>query len=158
MELKHTIHLILELSAEIDEIETAIQSIMDNLASPILTIPGISYHLGAMIVAEIGDITCFSSPDKLLAYAGMSPTTYQSGQLTSSRAKMEKTRFQVSQVCAFQRHPIRMPLGPPLSALIFLKSARKANTIMLRFPMLLKKLVRVIFHLMKCGEVYSPIY
>lgn len=39
MELKHTIHLIRELSAEIDEIEAAIQSIMDDLASPILTIP-----------------------------------------------------------------------------------------------------------------------
>ena len=43
-----------------------------------------------MIIAEIGDINRFSSPDQILAYAGMSPSTYQSGQLTSSYAHMEK--------------------------------------------------------------------
>ena len=46
--------------------------------------------MGAMIIAEFGDLSRFSSPDKILAYAGMSPSTYQSGQLTSSYAHMEK--------------------------------------------------------------------
>lgn len=63
---------------------------MDELQSPILTIPGISYHMGAMILAEIGDFSRFDSPDKILAYAGLSPSTYQSGQLTSSYSHMEK--------------------------------------------------------------------
>lgn len=46
--------------------------------------------MGAMILAEVGDFSAFSSADKVLAYAGCSPTTYQSGQLTSTHAKMEK--------------------------------------------------------------------
>lgn len=55
LELKHTIKLIQELTAEIDEIEAAIKQIMDDeIKSPILTIPGISYRMGAMILAEIG--------------------------------------------------------------------------------------------------------
>src|SRR5699024_1525179 len=79
MELKHTIKLIQELTSQIDEIETAIKQIMDEeIKSPILTIPGISYRMGAMIIAEIGDFSRFDSPDKILAYAGMSPSTYQS--------------------------------------------------------------------------------
>ena len=41
LELQHTIRLIRELDAEIDEIESAIQAIMDELQSPITTIPGI---------------------------------------------------------------------------------------------------------------------
>ena len=45
--LQHTIRLIRELDAEIEEIEAAIQSIMDELHSPITTIPGIGYRMGA---------------------------------------------------------------------------------------------------------------
>ena len=43
-----------------------------------------------MILAEIGDFSRFDNPDQILAYAGLSPTTYQSGQFTSSYAHMEK--------------------------------------------------------------------
>ena len=90
MELKHTIRLINELTAEINEIEAEIKSIMDNISSPILSIPGINYRMGAMIIAEIGDFSRFDSPEKILAYAGLSPSTYQSGQLESSHSHMEK--------------------------------------------------------------------
>ena len=91
LELKHTIKLIQELTIEIDEIETAIKRIMDEeIQSQILTIPGISYRMGAMIVAEIGDFSRFDSADKILAYAGMSPSTYQSGQLDNCHSHMEK--------------------------------------------------------------------
>ena len=60
--------------------------------SPITTIPGIGFRMGAMILAKIGDFSRFDSPDKILAYAGMSPSTYQSGQLSLSGAysHMEK--------------------------------------------------------------------
>ena len=81
LELQHPLRLIRELDAEIEEIEAAIQNIMNELHSPITTIPGIGYRMGAMILAEAGDLSRFDSPDKLLAYAGMSPSTYQSGQL-----------------------------------------------------------------------------
>ena len=86
LELKHTINLIQELTSEIDEIEAAIKQIK----SPILTIPGISYRMGAMVIAEIGDFNRFDSADKILAYAGMSPSTYQSGQLDNCHSRMEK--------------------------------------------------------------------
>ena len=90
LELKHTLHLISELDSEISEIESEIKGIMDQISSPILTIPGIGYRMGAMILAEIGDFSRFDSPDKILAYAGASPSTYQSGQLESSYSHMEK--------------------------------------------------------------------
>ena len=90
LELKHTLRLIGELDSEISEIESEIKQIMDRISSPILTIPGIGYRMGAMILAEIGDFSRFDSPDKILAYAGASPSTYQSGQLESSYSHMEK--------------------------------------------------------------------
>ena len=41
LELQHTIRLIRELDDEIAEIEKQIQAIMDELNSPITTIPGL---------------------------------------------------------------------------------------------------------------------
>ena len=111
LELKHTIKLISELNAEIEEIESEIQSIMDKMDSPILTIPGISYRMGAMILAEIGDFSRFDSPDKILAYAGMSPSTYQSGQLNNCLSPHGKTRFSLPAIRALQRGEIRLLLG-----------------------------------------------
>ena len=63
---------------------------MDQITSPILTILGISYRMGALILAEIGDFSCFDFPDKILAYSGLSPSTYQSGKLDNAYAHMEK--------------------------------------------------------------------
>ena len=64
LEFKHTIKLIRELTIEINEIDNEIKKIMDNIASPITTIPGIGYSMGTMIISEIGDFSRFSSPDK----------------------------------------------------------------------------------------------
>ena len=60
------------------------------LNPPILSIPGMGVNSAAVILAEIGDFSNFSSPDKILAYAGCSPSTYQSGKLTNCYAHMEK--------------------------------------------------------------------
>ena len=62
LELKHTIKIIGELDTEIAQIEAEIKTIMDKINSPILSIPGICYRMGAMIIAEIGDFTRFDSP------------------------------------------------------------------------------------------------
>ncbi len=106
LELKHTIKLIKELTSEIDEIEDSIQQIMDELHPPILSIPGMGVHSAAMILAEIGDFSNFDSPDKVLAYAGCSPSTYQSGKLTNCY----ETRFSLSAIRSLQRNQVRLPL------------------------------------------------
>ena len=58
--------------------------------SLIMTIPGIGYVNGGMILGEIGNIHRFSNPQKLLAYAGLDPTVYQSGNFTAKRTRMSK--------------------------------------------------------------------
>ncbi len=63
---------------------------MDELNSPILTIPGIGYILGSIIISEIGDISKFSNPAKLLAYAGLDPTVKQSGTFNATNTKISK--------------------------------------------------------------------
>ena len=58
--------------------------------SVIMTILGIGYINGGMIIGEIGDIHRFSCPTKLLAFAGLDPSVYQSGNYSAKHTRMSK--------------------------------------------------------------------
>ena len=156
LELKHTIKLIQELTSEIDEIESAIKQIMDEeIQSPILTIPGISYRMGAMIIAEIGDFNRFDSADKILAYAGMSPSTYQSGQLNNCYSHMEKRgsrylRYALYNATKYVCHWDKS-FGEYLE-----KKRSEGKHYNVALSHATKKLVRTIFAMEKSGQAYIP--
>ena len=153
LELKHTIKLIRELDAEIEEIEFHIEIIMDEINSPILTIPGISYRMGAMIIAEIGDFDNFSSPDKILAYAGLSPSTYQSGQLTSSCSHMEKRGSRYLRYALFNATKFVCNWDNTFAEYLA-KKRSEGKHYNVAISHACKKLVRVIYHLETTGESY----
>lgn len=56
----------------------------------IKSITGIGDVTGAMIVAEIGNISRFSDPKKLIAFAGLDASVKQSGDYTSTSNHMSK--------------------------------------------------------------------
>ena len=78
------------LEKQISELDDTIKSIMTEMDSIILTIPGIGFLNGAMILGEIGDISRFTNPSKLLAYAGLDPTVNQSGKFNAKSTRMSK--------------------------------------------------------------------
>lgn len=153
LELQHTIRLIRELNAEVLDVETAIQEIMEQINSPITSIPGIGFRMAAMILAEVGDFSRFDSPDKVLAYAGLSPSTYQSGQLSNCYAHMEKRgsrylRFALYQATKYACHwddTFRDYLAKK-------RSEGKPYNVALSHAA--KKLLRVIFALEKSQQPY----
>ena len=157
LELKHTIKLIQELTAEIDEIEAVIKQIMDEeIQSPILTIPGISYRMGAMIIAEIGDFCRFDSADKILAYAGMSPSTYQSGQLDNCYSHMEKRGSRYLRYALY--NATKYVCHWDESFRVYLKKKRsEGKHYNVALSHATKKLVRLIFAMEKSGRAYLPI-
>ena len=59
-------------------IENHLETLLLDLELPLLSIPGISTVLASLIIGEIGNINLFDSPDKLLAFAGLDPSIYQS--------------------------------------------------------------------------------
>ncbi|HGD1861133.1 TPA: IS110 family transposase [Streptococcus agalactiae] len=90
IQITHTITQIELLNNQLYEIETEMAEIMKYNDSVILTIPGIGYINGGMILGEIGDIHRFSSSSKLLAYAGLDPSVYQSGNFQAKKTRMSK--------------------------------------------------------------------
>ena len=153
LELKHTIHLIQELTSEIDEIENEIKRIMDEINSPILSIPGINYRMGAMIIAEIGDFNRFDSPDKILAYAGLSPSTYQSGQLDGAYSHMEKRGSRYLRYALYNAAKY-VCLWEPTFAAYLAKKRAEGKHYNVALSHAVKKLVRVIYHLEKTHQPY----
>ena len=153
LELKHTIKLIQELDSEIDEIENEIKTIMDEINSPILSIPGINYRMGAMIIAEIGDFNRFDSPDKILAYAGFSPSTYQSGQLDGAYSHMEKRGSRYLRYALYNAAKY-VCLWDPTFAAYLAKKRAEGKHYNVAISHVVKKLVRVIYHLEKSNQQY----
>ena len=155
LELQHTIRLIRKLDAEIEDIETAIQSMMDEMQSPITTIPGIGVRMGAMILAEIGDFSRFDSPDKILAYAGMSPSTYQSGQLSLSGpySHMEKRGSRYLRYALYNATKY-VCLWDPAFAAYLAKKRGEGKHYNVALSHAAKKLVRLICALEKSQQSY----
>ena len=153
LELKHTIKLIQELTSEIDEIENEIKLIMDEINSPILSIPGINYRMGSMIIAEIGDFNRFDSPDKILAYAGFSPSTYQSGQLDGAYSHMEKRGSRYLRYALYNAAKYVCNWDPTFAEYLAKKRA-EGKHYNVAISHAVKKLVRVIYHLEKTNQQY----
>ncbi len=153
LELQHTIRQIQAISIDIDEIEYSIDIIMDSMASPITTIPGIANRMGAMILAEIGDFTRFDNADRILAYAGISPTTYQSGQLNSSYAHMEKRGSRYLRYALINAAKYVSQWDPKFAAYLAKKRA-EGKHYNVAITHVAKKLVRTIYRMELAGEAY----
>ena len=156
LELRHTIALIRELDDEIKEIETEIQTLMDSIQSPITTIPGIGVRMGAMILAEIGDFSRFDSPDKILAYAGLSPSTYQSGQLSLNGAysHMEKRGSRYLRYALYNATKY-VCLWEPSFAAYLAKKRAEGKHYNVAISHAARKLVRLIFAMEKSGRAFQ---
>ena len=156
LELQHTIRLIRELDAEIHEIEAEIEAMMDEIQSPITTIPGIGCRMGAMILAEAGDFSRFDSPDKLLAYAGMSPSTYQSGQLKNCYPHMEKRGSRYLRYALYNATKY-VCLWEPTFAAYLAKKRAEGKHYNVAISHAAKKLVRLIFAMEKSRQPYRAV-
>jgi len=49
----------------------------------VTSVPGIGFTVGAVILAEIGDISQFDGPKNLVSWAGLAPTVYESARKTA---------------------------------------------------------------------------
>ena len=90
IQITHSIAQIELLDSQLKQVEAEMADIMKFNDSVLMTIPGIGYINGGMILGEIGDIHRFPSPGKLLAFAGLDPSVYQSGNFQAKRTRMSK--------------------------------------------------------------------
>lgn len=156
-ELIQTIQTIRFLQTQVDAIDTRIKEVMQEIGSPILSVPGISYTLGAIILAEIGDISRFASPAKLLAFAGLEPSTYQSGKFSASATPMVK-RGSAYLRWAFLNAARLVAMRDSTFKAYMAKKKAEGKHQYIAMSHTGKKLVRVVFSLLKNNSLFVPQY
>ena len=90
LQIKQAILQIELYTEQIEEVEKLSKQILDEMESKLLTIPGMSYNQATVIHGFIGDISRFNKSCQLLAYAGLDPSIYQSGNFEARSTRMSK--------------------------------------------------------------------
>ena len=90
LQIKQAILQIELYTEQIEEVENLSKQILDEMESKLLTIPGMSYNQATVIHGFIGDINRFKKSCQLLAYAGLDPSVYQSGNFEAHSTRMSK--------------------------------------------------------------------
>ena len=106
-----------------------------------------------MILAEVGDFSNFESADKILAYAGLSPSTYQSGQLTNCYSHMEKRGSRYLRYAIFNAAKYVCIHDPTFAAYLAKKRA-EGKHYNVAVSHAAKKLVRLIYAMERSRQPY----
>ena len=152
-QLKQLIDRMNFLDKQIEALDCQILEYYEKFDCYLHTIPGIGMIAAATILAEIGDFSNFESPDKILAYTGCSPSTYQSGKLTNCYAHMEKRGSRYLRYALYNATKYVCHWNPVFAEYLAKKRAEgKHYNVALSHAT--KKLVRLIYALQKSGKAY----
>ena len=139
---------------KIDPIDKQISTIIKELNPKMLTIPGLGEISAATILSEYGDINNFSSPNKMLAFAGLEPSIIESGTLQSN-GKMVKhgsghLRYSIMNIA------MTILRYSPTFYDYYLKKRSEGKCHRVALSHVCKKLIRVIYSLEKYNQNFDP--
>lgn len=154
-QLKALIEQISFIEKQVKETEAEISDIMGKLGSPIATITGIGNVTGAAILSEIGDISKFDSPRKLVAFAGLDATVTQSGEFEAAHNVMSKRGSPYLRKAIFQSALIASFKDPVLSAYYQKKKAEGKHHLTC-VGAVARKMCGIIYAVLKSNQPYVP--
>ena len=154
-EVKQLINQIIFLEEQISELDSEIASIYKELDTFLITIPGIGNTLAPVILAEIGDINNFSDPSKLVAFAGIDPSSNQSGNKLSLNEKTSKRGSPYLRHALFTAAFVAMNNDPHLRAFYDRKKAEGKHHYV-AMAGVQRKLIGIIWSVLKEHRPYSP--
>ncbi len=103
-------------------VDAKLEDLMHQMPDQFITsIPGIGLPTGAAILAEIGDVQRFENAEKLVAYAGIDATVYQTGQFEASQHHMSKRGSPYLRHALWQAASMAIRYDPQLQAFYQLK-------------------------------------
>lgn len=143
-----------DFNNKIDPIEKQISTIINKLNPRMLSIPGVGEMSAAVILSEYGDIKNFSSPNKMLAFAGLDPSISQSGTL-QSEGKMVKHGSGHLRYALMNVALLLLNNSPELYD-YYLKKRSEGKCHRVALSHVCKKLVRIIYTLEKNDVEFNP--
>lgn len=155
IQIRHLVSQIELLEEQLSEIDKRIEEFSAKSNSTILSIPGISHFSGTSILAELGDICNYQKASQIIKFAGVAPYHYESSQFTAQHTAitkkgsryLRKTLYQIIVPVIYHNEVFRAYYNKKLSEG---KGHRCAQGHCIR------KLLRVIYHLLSTGQKFSP--
>jgi transposase len=154
LELDALLDLYSQLDSKIDELESQITEIIESLNPPTLSIKGVGAVSAAIIISELGDISRFKTPDKVLSFAGLEPGFFQSGT-TEYNGHMVK-HGSAPLRCALMNCSRSIRLHNETFATYYQKKINEGKPHYVALSHVAKKLVRLIFALETKGDRFDP--
>ena len=154
-QLRALLEQIAFIEKQVKETETEIAGIMEKLESPITTITGIGNVTGAAIISEIGDISKFDSPRKLVAFAGLDATVTQSGEFEAAHNVMSKRGSPYLRKAIFQAVLVAAFKDPVLSA-YYQKKRAEGKHHLTCIGAVARKMCNIIYAVVKNNQPYVP--
>ncbi|MED1203728.1 IS110 family transposase [Heyndrickxia acidicola] len=92
LSLRMYINIILQYKEHLSTLESEIDALAKEIEeyNIIKSIPGIGEKIAATIISEIGEIDRFTNPKKLVAFAGVDPSVFESGKFTATINRITK--------------------------------------------------------------------
>ena len=137
------------------ERELARDALVDANVKRLMTIPGIDMVVALGLTAAIGPINRFKGPDQLVAYIGLNPSVYQSGEGRPQHGRITKQgrSHARSMLVEAAWQAVRGP--GPLRAFYQRVSARRGNHI--AAVAVARKLAVILWHMLTKGEDYAGV-
>ena len=147
---------ILSLAEQADLIEKQIASLLKEFDTQLTSIPGVGTVLAATILSEIGDISRFSSANKLLAFAGLDPSVKQSGEFTSNQNRMSKRGSPYLRRAIWLASTVAVQRDPMFGAYYEKKMSEGLHYLNV-IGHVSRKMTAVIFAVLRDGQPYQPV-
>ncbi len=145
------------IEEQISEVDAKIKALLDEVEPLILTVPGISYKLGAQIVAEIGDVKRFKNAAAIVKYAGINPSKNQSGAFEGEVNHITKQGSPYLRRALYLAAMAQLKCRAPLYD-YYLKKRGEGKAHREALIAVARKLVHVIYAVLSKQEPYDPAY
>ena len=153
-ELLDAIEELEHIQRRVDNYDAQIKRYVDELCPNLLSIPGIGYTTAGLIAGEIGDVNRFHSSDSLVSFSGIDCTVYESGKYKAQHCIPSKRGSKYLRYALFQVSRVIWQWDPVFKE-YYDKKAAEGKHYYVILGHIQKKVVRVIYSVMKSGQNYA---
>ena len=155
IQIRHLVCQIEMIEEQLSEIDKKIEEFSLKNNSPILSIPGISHFSGTSILAELGDICNYTKASQIIKFAGVAPYHYESSQFTAQHTAITKKGSRYLRKTLYQ---IILPVinHNKVFSAYYNKKLAEGKGHRCAQVHCIRKLLRIIYHLLSTGQTFDP--
>lgn len=90
LQIRGIVTVVRTLQVHLRGLTQRISRVLHEVPQPLTSIPGVADLSAAALLGEIVDVRLFDHPKKLVAFAGLDPSTFQTGQFQGDHAHISK--------------------------------------------------------------------